>query len=64
MRRSLKTATWSALLPDLEAAIDHVREERSAKTGLTIRLMSHACLELSFNGFTLLTDPWLDGLAF
>jgi CMP-N-acetylneuraminate monooxygenase len=52
-----------ALLP-ADAPIDHVRAERSEKTGLTIRLMSHACLELSFNGFTLLTDPWLDGLAF
>ena len=52
-----------AFLP-VEAAVEHVREERSAKAGLTIRLMSHACLELSFNGFTLLTDPWLDGLAF
>jgi CMP-N-acetylneuraminate monooxygenase len=48
----------------VETAIDHVRPERSAKAGLTIRLLSHACLEISFDGFTLLTDPWLDGLAF
>lgn len=52
-----------ALLP-VDTPIDHVRPERSARTGLTIRLLSHACLEISFNGFTLLTDPWLDGLAF
>ena len=52
-----------ALVP-VETAIDHVRPERSAKVGLTIRLLSHACLEISFDGFTLLTDPWLDGLAF
>ncbi len=32
--------------------------------GLTIRLHSHACIEISRNGFTLLTDPWLDGPAF
>ena len=51
------------LLP-VETPVDHVRAERAAKAGLTIKLMSHACLELSFNGFTLLTDPWLDGLAF
>ncbi len=31
---------------------------------LTIRLHAHACLEISRNGFTLLTDPWLDGPAF
>ena len=37
---------------------------RSAKAGLTIHLHSHACLEISHEGFTLLTDPWLDGPAF
>ncbi len=37
---------------------------RSAKAGLTIHLHSHACLEISYEGFTLLTDPWLDGPAF
>ena len=37
---------------------------RSAKAGLTIELHSHACLEISYEGFTLLTDPWLDGPAF
>jgi len=37
---------------------------RSAKAGLTIQLRSHACLEISYEGFTLLTDPWLDGPAF
>lgn len=52
-----------AYLP-VETPVDHVREEPAGKAGLTIRLLAHACLELSFNGFTLLTDPWLDGLAF
>jgi CMP-N-acetylneuraminate monooxygenase len=37
---------------------------RSAKAGLTIALHSHACLEISYEGYTLLTDPWLDGSAF
>ena len=37
---------------------------RSAKAGLSIHLHSHACLEISHEGFTLLTDPWLDGPAF
>ena len=37
---------------------------RSAKAGLTIHLHSHACLEISYEGITLLTDPWLDGPAF
>lgn len=37
---------------------------REAKPGLTIQLHSHACLEISYEGFTLLTDPWLDGPAF
>jgi CMP-N-acetylneuraminate monooxygenase len=37
---------------------------RSAKAGLTIQLHAHACLEISYEGFTILTDPWLDGPAF
>jgi len=37
---------------------------RLAKAGLTIALHAHACLEISYEGYTLLTDPWLDGPAF
>lgn len=32
--------------------------------GLTIQLHAHACLEIKYCGFTLLTDPWLAGTAF
>ena len=35
-----------------------------APTDLVVRLHAHACVEISRNGFTLLTDPWLDGPAF
>ena len=31
---------------------------------LTIKLHAHACLELTYGDFSLLTDPWLDGPAF
>lgn len=44
--------------------VDHVRHTSSARTGMTVRLLSHACLEISYDGFTVVTDPWLDGLAF
>ncbi len=45
--------------------VDRVKHGgRSPKAGLTIALHSHACLEISYEGFTLLTDPWLDGPAF
>ncbi len=47
------------------AHVDRVAHgSRSAKAGLTIQLHSHACLEISYEGYTLLTDPWLDGPAF
>jgi CMP-N-acetylneuraminate monooxygenase len=47
------------------AHIDRVRHGgRGSKAGLTIQLHAHACLEISYDGFTLLTDPWLDGPAF
>jgi CMP-N-acetylneuraminate monooxygenase len=32
--------------------------------GLTFQLHAHACLEITNNGFTLLTDPWIWGPAF
>lgn len=35
-----------------------------SRTGLTIQLHAHACLEIRYGGFTLLTDPWLNGPAF
>ncbi len=55
------------LVADLPAPVhlDRVGHgARSAKAGLTIALHAHACLEISYEGFTLLTDPWLDGPAF
>jgi CMP-N-acetylneuraminate monooxygenase len=44
------------------AHVDRVAHgARSAKAGLTIALRSQTCLEISYEGFTLLTDPCLDG---
>ena len=39
-----------------------VAPRRDARVG--IRLHAHACLELTHDGFSVLTDPWLDGPAF
>ncbi len=48
-----------------EAHIDRIRQPLAvSKPSLTVRLYAHACLEISDEGFTLLTDPWLDGPAF
>ncbi len=47
------------------AHVDRVAHgARSTKAGLTLQLHSHACVEISYEGYTLLTDPWLDGPAF
>ena len=43
---------------------DEGRSVRVAKPGLTIELHAHACLEIAYRGFALVTDPWLDGPAF
>ena len=46
------------------AHVDRVAHgARSGKAGLTIALHSRVCLEISYEGFTLLVDPCLDGLA-
>jgi CMP-N-acetylneuraminate monooxygenase len=47
-----------------EARLDHVRAAGATSLGLSVHLHAHACLEISYEGFTLLTDPWLDGPAF
>ena len=46
--------------PAREAALVGIR----AKENLTIKLHAHACAELVYRGFSLLTDPWLEGPAF
>lgn len=47
-----------------EARRDRVAAGRGTSLGLSVQLHAHACLEISYEGFTLLTDPWLDGPAF
>jgi CMP-N-acetylneuraminate monooxygenase len=48
-----------------QAPLDRVRQSAAvSKPGLSLHLHAHACLEISYDGFTLLTDPWLDGPAF
>jgi CMP-N-acetylneuraminate monooxygenase len=47
-----------------EPRVDHVAPRPGHSLGLTVQLHAHACLEISYEGFTLLTDPWLDGPAF
>jgi CMP-N-acetylneuraminate monooxygenase len=51
-------------LPD-DSLVERVRHVgRVTRPGLRLQLHAHACLEMSHDGFTLLTDPWLDGPAF
>lgn len=51
-----------AVVPAQAASV--VPQFRPPPEGLSITLHAHACLEVAFRGFTLLTDPWLDGPAF
>jgi CMP-N-acetylneuraminate monooxygenase len=47
-----------------EPRLDRVAARGVTSVGLRVHLHAHACLEISHDGFTLLTDPWLDGPAF
>ncbi|MED2255219.1 Rieske 2Fe-2S domain-containing protein [Brevibacillus parabrevis] len=40
------------------------KQNTSLEHDLIVRLHSHACLEFTYNDFSLLTDPWLVGPAF
>jgi CMP-N-acetylneuraminate monooxygenase len=50
-------------LPDSSGKIEFTIDENETSRP-TISLLSHATLSISYEGFTLLTDPWLDGPAF
>jgi CMP-N-acetylneuraminate monooxygenase len=60
----LEDGTLFADLPGAGTFEPVGRSALVAKPGLTVHLHAHACLEVSYEGFTLLTDPWLDGPAF
>jgi CMP-N-acetylneuraminate monooxygenase len=50
-------------LPQADDTLDFgVSEDESQKP--SIKLLSHATLSIEYDGFKLLTDPWLDGPAF
>lgn len=36
----------------------------AAPTGLHVALHAHACVEIAYDGFSLLTDPWIAGPAY
>lgn len=42
----------------------HIQTQKRFKADPTFKLYSHASLEIEYNGFNLLCDPWLDGPAF
>ncbi|KZE48551.1 hypothetical protein AV540_16635 [Brevibacillus parabrevis] len=43
---------------------EHVKYKVLPPKDLTVALHSHACLEITHDNFSLLTDPWLEGPAF
>lgn len=43
---------------------EHIQTHKRFKADPTFKLYSHASLEIEYNGFNLLCDPWLDGPAF
>lgn len=42
----------------------HTAEKIKCLENLDIKLHAHACLEIKYRDFSLLTDPWLEGTAF
>lgn len=41
-----------------------LKSETSTSVDIDFKVHAHACLEMCYNGFSFLTDPWLDGPAF
>jgi CMP-N-acetylneuraminate monooxygenase len=51
-------------LPIPSVAPPRVMKQLKHPDELSLRLHAHACLEINYQGFSLLTDPWLCGPAF
>jgi CMP-N-acetylneuraminate monooxygenase len=43
---------------------NNFKTERTSDVDLDIKLHAHSCVEITHNGYSVLTDPWLEGLAF
>jgi len=52
-------------LSKLNTVVDRrLKSEKSTSIDIDFKVHAHACLEICHNGFSFLTDPWLDGPAF
>jgi CMP-N-acetylneuraminate monooxygenase len=50
-------------VPEMDLSIEFTVDDHPAPRP-TVSLLSHASLRIDYDGFTLVTDPWLDGPAF
>jgi len=50
-------------VPEIELSIEFTVDDHQASRP-TVSLLSHATLRIDYDGFTFVTDPWLDGPAF
>ena len=63
LKELIVTLDDGKIMADLEED-DATINDLPQDVDVTIKLLAHACLEIKYNGFTLLTDPWLAGPAF
>ena len=50
-------------IPDIDPTVEFSVDDHDGGEP-TVSLLSHATLSIEYDGFTLVTDPWLDGPAF
>ena len=47
---------------ELNTCVDkRLKTRKTSPTDIDFKLHAHACLEIIHEGFSILTDPWLDG---
>lgn len=51
-------------MTSLKEIKNEFKTERFSNTDLEVKLHAHACVEFLYKGYSVLTDPWLEGLAF
>lgn len=52
------------LIPDNISYLENPFKDASSQLEVTFRYINHATVSISFNGITIITDPWLFGPAF
>jgi len=60
-RKKLNVKNGIAYLKEID---NEFKSKKTSNIDLDVKVHAHSCVEFIYNGYSILTDPWLEGLAF